>query len=101
MLKLSQSKGGSKVPILGDLPLVGGLFRSISNSDVQSKLYVFVRAEIIRPVEAIAGTHEDLERISKQNRSDFEKHEEEFQKYQSWPGIKARPTDPEKVLDAH
>jgi len=101
MLKLSQSKGGSKVPILGDLPLVGGIFRSISNSDVQSKLYVFVRAEIIRPVEAIAGTHEDLERISEQNRSDFEKHEEEFQKYQSWPGVKARPIDPEKVLDAH
>jgi len=101
MLKLNQSKGGSKVPILGDLPLVGGIFRSISNSDVQSKLYVFVRAEIIRPAEAIAGTHEDLERISEQNRSDFEKHEKEFQEYQSWPGIKANPTDPEKVLDAH
>jgi type II secretory pathway component GspD/PulD (secretin) len=101
MLKLNQSKGGSKVPILGDLPLVGGIFRSISNSDVQSKLYVFVRAEIIRPVEAIAGTHEDLERISEQNRSDFEKHEKEFQQYESWPGIKPSPTDPEKVLEAH
>ncbi|MHC4438324.1 MAG: type II secretion system protein GspD, partial [Planctomycetota bacterium] len=101
MLKLNQNKGGSNVPILSDLPLIGGAFRSISNSDVQSKLYVFVRAEIIRPAEAIAGTHEDLERISEQNRSDFEKHEEEFQKYQSWPGIKPHPTDPEKVLDSH
>ena len=101
MLKLNQSKGGSKVPILGDLPLIGGLFRSISNSDVQSKLYVFVRAEIIRPVEAIAGTHEDLERISEQNRNVFEKHEKEFQDFQYWPGAKANPVDPEKVLDAH
>ncbi|OHB80221.1 MAG: hypothetical protein A2Z25_08475 [Planctomycetes bacterium RBG_16_55_9] len=101
MLKLNQTKGGSKVPILGDLPLVGGAFRSVSNSNVQSKLYVFVRAEIIRPAEALAGTHEDLKRISEQNRTAFEEHEEEFQAYQYWPGIKPKPTDPEKVLDAH
>jgi general secretion pathway protein D len=100
MLKLSQTKGGSKVPILGDLPLVGGLFRSISNSDVQSKLYVFVRAEIIRPSEALAGTNDELEKISEQNRAAFEKHEQEFQNYQSWPGIKSKPIDPEKVLNA-
>jgi len=62
---------------------------------------VFVRAEIIRPVEAIAGTHEDLERISEQNRTAFEKHEEEFQDYQYWPGIKPGPTESEKVLDAN
>jgi general secretion pathway protein D len=89
------------VPILGDLPLLGGIFRSISNSDVQSKLYVFVRAEIIRPSEALAGQHDELERISERNRIAFEKHEQEFQEYQSWPGIKPKPTEPEKVLNAH
>jgi type II secretory pathway component GspD/PulD (secretin) len=82
MLKLNQTKGGDKVPILGDLPLVGGVFRSIANSDVQSKLYVFVRAEIIRPSEALAGSHEDLERISKKDRAAFEKAEAEFQSHQ-------------------
>lgn len=101
MLKLNQTKGGNKVPLLGDLPLVGGAFRNISNSDIQNKLYVFVRAEIIRPAEALAGTLEDLERISEQNRAAFEKHEEEFQRYQDWPGIKPKPTDPEKALDSH
>jgi len=100
MLKLNQSKGGTKVPILGDLPLVGGAFRGISNSDVQSKLYVFVRAEVIRPAEAVAGTQEDLKRISDRDRASFEQHEQEFQGYQDWPGVKPKPTTPSKVLDA-
>jgi general secretion pathway protein D len=38
LMKMNQSKGGSKVPILGDIPLIGGLFRTINNEDVQSKL---------------------------------------------------------------
>lgn len=101
MLKLNQSKGGTKVPILGDLPLVGILFRSVARSDIQSKLYVFVRAEIIRPAEVLAGAQKDLERISERNRAAFEKHEEEFQSYQDWPGIKPEPVDPEKVLEVH
>lgn len=101
MLKLNQSKGGTKVPILGDLPLVGILFRSVARSDIQSKLYVFVRAEVIRPAEALAGVQKDLERISERSRAAFEKHEEEFQNYQDWPGIKPEPVEPEKVLEAH
>ena len=55
MIKLNQSKGGSKVPILGDLPLIGVLFRSIDNSDVESKLYIFVKAYALRPVEGVRG----------------------------------------------
>ena len=100
LLKLNQSKGGKKVPLLGDLPLVGGLFRSIDNSDRQSKLYVFVKAEIIRPVDRLAQGMEDLEMLSERNRLAFEQHERKFQQYQDWPGIKARPISPEKVLDA-
>jgi general secretion pathway protein D len=99
LLKLNQSKGGTKVPILGDIPLVGGLFRGIDNSDIQKKLYVFVKAEVIRP-EDTAYARGDLERISERNRRAFEQHEEEFQKYQDWPGIKPKPIDPLKVLEA-
>ena len=100
MLKLKQEKGGTKVPLLGDIPLVGGFFRSISTDDTQRKLYVFVKAEIIRPAEnAVAGLP-DLERISERNRMAFEKHEAEFQGYQNWPGIKSKPVAPFKVLDA-
>lgn len=101
MIKLNQHKGGSKVPILGDVPLIGGLFRTISNSDQESKLYVFVKAEIIRPAEKLAQSMEDLEKISEVNRTAFEKHELEFQSYQDWPGVKSKPVNPPKVLDAN
>jgi len=101
MLKLNQSKGGSKIPLLGDIPLVGGLFRSVSNSDLQRKLYVFVRAEIIRPAEVGGKAMEDLERISDRNREAFEKFEREFQEYENWPGFKPEPIEPAKVLEAH
>jgi len=99
MLKLNQGKGGTKVPILGDIPLLGGLFRSTSNSDLQRHLYVFVKAEIIRPdEEGFVG--DDLARISERSRKAFEKHEIEFQDYRDWPGIKPKAMGPLKVLDA-
>ncbi|KPJ66846.1 MAG: hypothetical protein AMJ43_06735 [Coxiella sp. DG_40] len=58
LLKLNQGKGGTKVPLIGDVPLIGGLFRSTSNEDRESKLYVFVKANILRPDEAVAGLPE-------------------------------------------
>lgn len=101
MIKLNQNRGGGKVPILGDIPIIGGLFRSISNADVQSKLYVFVKAEIIRPpVDDEDDRMRDLEQISERNRMAFERHELEFQEHQNWPGVRPRPVDPPKVLDA-
>lgn len=98
LTKLKQSKGGSKVPVLGDIPFVGGLFRTVANSDESSKLYVFVKANILRP-DATAGLAQ-LQKISKQNRDAFEKAERKFQEYEDWPGIKPKPIDPLRVLDA-
>ena len=99
LLKLNQSKGGTKIPLLGDLPLIGGLFRSASNSDLQRNLYVFVKAEIIRPEdEGIAK--DGLQQISQRNRNAFEEYETEFQEYNDWPGIKPKTMTPDKVLDA-
>jgi type II secretory pathway component GspD/PulD (secretin) len=100
LVRLNQNKGGTKVPILGDIPLVGGLFRSINNRDAQSKLYVFVKTEIIRPAGLLANGAEDLQALSERNREAFEKHERQFQKYESWPGIKSKPVEPAKVLEA-
>jgi general secretion pathway protein D len=102
MVQLNQSKGGSKIPILGDLPLVGMLFRSQSSSDKQNKLYIFVRAEIIRPAEGLAGDrNETLERITDENRTAFEKDEDEFHNYPVVPGIKSKKVRPPKLLEAH
>ncbi len=98
--KLNQNKSGRKVPILGDLPLIGGLFRGISNRDSQSNLYVFVKAEVIRPAGLAAQRLGDLETLSGRDRDAFERHEQEFQKYQVWPGIKPKPVPPAKALEA-
>jgi general secretion pathway protein D len=87
------------VPLLGDIPLVGGLFRKINNNSRQSKLYIFVKANILRPSETVAGLP-DLERISTKNRAAFEGFEEKFQRYEDWPGIKPKPMDPLRVLEA-
>ena len=99
LIKLNQTKGGTKVPLLGDLPLLGGLFRNTSNSDRSSNLYVFVKANILRPDETVAGLP-DLERMSDRNRASFEKLEDQFQNYEDWPGFKAKPMEPFKVLSA-
>jgi len=100
LLKLNQTKGGKKVPILGDIPLVGTLFRGVNNEDRQSKLYIFVKAEVIRPDLAAGHAMEELERLSERNRLAFEQHEKEFQNHQDWPGIKPKPIQPERVLEA-
>ncbi len=44
-----------KVPLLGDIPLLGGLFRNDSTTVTKSNLMVFLRASIIRDDEAMAG----------------------------------------------
>jgi len=100
LLKLDQSKGGTKVPILGDIPLVGGLFRSTSNRDSRRNLYVFVKAEIIRPPDKnFAQVDDHLDQISRRNREAFENHEREFQEYNDWPGVEPKPIEPFNVLD--
>ena len=97
--KTTQSKGGGKIPILGDIPLIGGLFRNASNASVQSRLYVFVKAHILRPGQEFTGMS-DIEVVSLKNRKTFERFEKEMQEYEDWPGIKPKPMDPLQVLEA-
>lgn len=97
LVKLNQSKGGSRVPILGDIPLVGGLFRSVDNSDIEKKLYVFLRANTVRPYEEAKLV--DLQKISEEHRKAFEESEAEFQKHEDFPGITPEPMRPERVLE--
>lgn len=90
MLKLNGNRTGSRVPVLGDVPLVGGLFRS---KDAQSKLYLFVKAQVIRPVDIM----KDLEALSQKNREAFERRELEFQAMQEWPGLGLKRVAPGKL----
>jgi len=95
--KLNQAKGGGKTPLLGDIPVAGGLFRKVDNSNKESRLYVFVKANISRP-DARSSLNQ-LKQISKKNQIEFERHEEKFQKHQSFPGIDDRIIEPAKILE--
>ena len=96
--ELSQSKDGNKTPILGDIPLIGGLFRGINNTDVQTKLYIFVKANIVRPSETEPGLPELVE-VASQYREAFESEERKWQQHENWPGVKAKPVDPLQLLE--
>ena len=98
MEKINQSKSGSKIPLLGDIPLLGGLFKSIHNTDEQKRIYIFVKAHILRPGEEVEGVS-DIEKISEKNRALFEGLESKFQELEDWPGIKPEPMDPLKILE--
>lgn len=51
MVKKSNIKTNSKIPILGDLPLIGWLFKNSTVERVQSNLIVFITPHIIRSAE--------------------------------------------------
>lgn len=50
---------GSKVPLLGDIPLAGRLFRNDSTERVKRNLLVFLRPTILRDRESVAETTRD------------------------------------------
>lgn len=53
-----------KVPILGDIPVVGRLFKSKTRTNIKSNLLVFLRPRIIREtVQARAVTEEKYKRV--------------------------------------
>jgi type II secretory pathway component GspD/PulD (secretin) len=52
-----------QVPLLGDIPLLGGLFRSEVDSDAKSTLFVFIRPVVLRD-----DRFADLKDLSEQDR---------------------------------
>lgn len=59
MIEENSSEGTYKVPLLGDIPLLGWLFKSRSKSADRTNLFVFITPRIIRTPEDAAGIHED------------------------------------------
>lgn len=49
LIKESRTNTKTKVPILGDMPLLGGLFRKSSDSVTRKNLLIFVTASILSP----------------------------------------------------
>lgn len=51
----------TKIPLLGDLPLIGGLFRSRSRSTVSSDLAVFITPHILTPEGRLADEAQETQ----------------------------------------
>ena len=79
----------SKVPLLGDIPLLGKLFRSTKDSRVKRNLMVFLRPTVIRDaagMAALSGQKYSDIRVLGNVRSDYT------------PGV--LPSDPTKLFDS-
>jgi len=59
MIEENSSSGTYKVPLLGDIPLIGWLFKSQSKDADRTNLFVFITPRIIRNEKDAAAIHED------------------------------------------
>jgi len=53
------SSGESKVPLLGDIPLIGWLFRYETRTSAKTNLMIFIRPTILRTANASQGLTQD------------------------------------------
>ena len=55
LISNSKSASDSKVPILGDIPLLGMLFKSSAKSDAKTELLMFLTPHIVKSPDLLAG----------------------------------------------
>ena len=55
LMENDKSMSESKIPLLGDIPLLGALFRSKSNADNKSELMIFMTPHIVHAPSELAG----------------------------------------------
>jgi general secretion pathway protein D len=65
MIEDNSDTGTYKVPLLGDIPLLGWLFKSRSRSSERNNLFVFITPRIIRNPADAAAIHEDKKEYMK------------------------------------
>jgi general secretion pathway protein D len=82
------TQADSKVPLLGDIPLLGRLFRSSKESRIKRNLMVFLRPTVVRDaagLAALSGQKYNDIRVLGEGRDDYK------------PGI--LPSDPRRLFD--
>jgi general secretion pathway protein D len=55
LMENDQSSSSSKIPLLGDIPVLGNLFKSKSNSNAKKELLIFVTPHIVEAPTQFAG----------------------------------------------
>lgn len=70
MIGQDTTSGDYKVPILGDVPLLGWLFKSHSNTQRKTNLYIFITPRIVEnPAELAALYHKKRDAVEKVHKS--------------------------------
>jgi len=63
MMQTSKSKTDTKIPLLGDLPLLGNLFKRTQISDSKTELIIFLTPHVVAaPTELAALTAKERQR---------------------------------------
>jgi general secretion pathway protein D len=63
LMKDSKTKNSTKIPLLGSIPILGGLFREDTKKDEKTELLIFI-------TPTVAATDKDLERISNEKKKE-------------------------------
>ncbi|MFZ1430408.1 MAG: type II secretion system secretin GspD [Geminicoccaceae bacterium] len=60
LIQDSESRGKSRIPVLGDIPALGALFGSTSDSNTRTELIVFLTPRVLRNPEDARDVSEEL-----------------------------------------
>ena len=76
LMDRSLSRNDSRVPVLGSIPVIGGMFRYKSTTGGKTNLMVFIRPRVLRDAEVTASVtgdkYETLRRLQRQQAQDPE-----------------------------
>ncbi len=86
----------NQIPLLGNIPVAGALFRNVSYSQNKNVLYVFVKANIVRSEEA---SFKDLDTLSEKHRKKLRELEMGYKNLPIIPGIEPDVEEQHSVLD--
>jgi len=86
----------NKVPILGDIPIIGALFQSVARSESEAVLYIFVRANIVQE-EGFADLYNVTEKYKNRLRESEINYDE--QSAETLPGVPDNRRKPRKALE--
>lgn len=75
LIKDKATKGASKVPLLGDIPILGYLFKSTKDTQDKTELLIFVSPKIITPDELIYMSREEKNLVDKGYRKERQKQQ--------------------------
>ncbi|MCK5271761.1 MAG: hypothetical protein KAJ52_04255, partial [Sedimentisphaerales bacterium] len=80
-------------------PLIGAAFRSVSRTQSEAVLYVFVRAYIIRSDTEATRDFSDLDEMSEFDRQRLDRTEQGYKKQPIIPGIPEKERERRSALD--